>query len=852
MKKIISLLAVCALLATTLFALSAQATPYTEYPYIYEDLENGTPANFGLLSNSTGAVHGMKADPTGRSGYVYGVSIAPKAANYSFVEAVKIQDIPVVMGSTMKSSLMVYMATGTPRTNNVSVVYSLTGTTLTADGEKSDQTFNGWYEQPATINWTPGTWQKIESKVTWSKDLAYGVSGSTPLNGNTIDYDSIKIYRVLFRIGANNNSAFIVDESKLLNDASTLDFYFDEMTYEPYADTSAPVIPADYNKLTFSTFDNPYANGHGFNAGYAMSTDAGTARALFTSKSDSPAYEGAGSYLNIANPDGLYAFNQFMINQQNHANILWSANHMYELSFWFRANEMFTQTNTTATSGHLGIKLQMTSGTLNTTDVNGLTGLEDWASIPHTNVLPIDQQWHKVTVNFQFELKTFAEFYRNGVPMQIGLIPYVNPSNRWDTVHMDIDIDDLVIRDLGPLTNGDFETGAGKSVRVRSSGGTPSISAENHNLFGWNTGGNAIEHSSDVRANADSGSTKSAKVTITTASANISQGLALEKDIPRYKMSFWAKADVADGESKPFALVLDRSATTTEQAQEYYDTPNYEFYTGKYEVLKTDSWSYGNVLPTQTWRLTNEWQYFETYISNEFGVIPGHEAVSTQFIKPRQPMMYFVVDGGNPAGVTYYLDDVKLEGAPKEMPEASGFKVNGVAAPGEKLTVSYDFADPAGHEEGASIVRVYDEDGASFGSFKARGGSYTVPEQAIGKKLTFVLSPVDAEGNAGAKVSAMAETTEDWVKMFVGADFKSARLYAGKAMSGKILFASYNGKELISVDDVDVTVTEAGTLVPVSATQDFDLTDATYVKVFFWNGLTDVVPLTTAVKADIK
>ena len=129
---------------------------------------------------------------------------------------------------------------------------------------------------------------------------------------------------------------------------------------------------------------------------------------------------------------------------------------------------------------------------------------------------------------------------------------------------------------------------------------------------------------------------------------------------------------------------------------------------------------------------------------------------------------------------------------------------------------------------------------------------YIVPEQAIGKKLTFVLSPVDAEGTAGATVSANAETTEDWVKMFVGADYKSARLYAGKAVSGKILFASYNGKELVSVDDVDVTVTEAGLLVPVSATEDFDLTDADSVKVFFWDGLTDIMPLTTSVKAMIK
>ncbi len=851
MKKLISIFAVCALLATVLCAVPASATPYSAYPYIYEDLENGAVEGFGLRSNSTGAVHGMTKDPTGRSGNVYRVSIAPDSTkNFSFVEAVQNKNIPVVMGTTMKSSLMVYMATGTPRTNNVSIVYNLSGTTLNTDGSKSDQTFNGWFEQPLNITWNVGSWQKLESIVAWSESLAYGVSGSTPLNGKTIDYDSIHMSAIYFRIGVGNNSGFIVDESKLVDGAESLDFYFDEMTYEPYADTSAPTIPANYNKLTYSTFDNPYQNGHQFNAGYMISNDAGANKALLASKAESPAYDGAGAYLNISSPNGCYAFNELMINQQEHANILWSANHMYEISFWFRANEMVTASNTTATSGHLGIKLQMTSVSLNTSDVNGLTGLENWAALPITNVLPIDKQWHKVTANFQFELKTFAELYRNGVPLQLVLIPYVNPANRWDTVHLDIDMDDLIIRDLGPITNGDFETGAGAAIRVCSSGGTPSISSANYSIFGWNTGSNSVMQSDDVRANADSGSTKSLKVTIGSEGDNVSQGLALEKAIPRYKMSFWAKADVADGESKPFALVLDRSATTTEQAQEYYDTPNYEFYTGKYEVLKSDSWNYGTVLPTQTWRLTNEWQYFETYISNEFGVIPGHESVSTQYIKPRQPFMYFVIDGGNPSGATYFLDDVKLEGAPAEMPEIANLAVNGVANPDETLSVSYDFVNPLGYDEGASIVRVY-ADGATIGSFKARGGSFTVPEMAIGKTLTFEVTPFDAAGNAGLALTATAATTSDWAKMYIGDDFVSARLYTGKPMSGKLIFAAYNGKELTSVEAVDVSAANACTLVNVN-TKEFTLENATRVKVMFWDGTVNAVPYTLSEETNIE
>ena len=860
MKKIISLMAACALMATVLFAVPVQATPYAEYPYIYEDLENGTPGNFGLLSNGTGATHGVKADPTGRSGYVYGVSIAPKNANNSYVEAVKIQDIPVVMGTTMKSSLMVYMATGTPRTNNVSIVYSLTGTTLTAEGEKSEQTFNGWFEQPLSITWTPGAWQKLESRITWSKNLAYGVSGSTPLNGNTIDYDSVKIYRIQFRIGAGNNAGFIVDESKLSDGASTLDFYFDEMTYEPYANTSAPVIPANYNKLKFSTFDNPYADGNGFNAGYMISNDAGANKAALSAKSESPAYEGAGSYINLSSPDGAYAFNEFMINQQAHANILWSANHMYEVSFWFRANEMFTKTNTTATSGHLGIKLQMTSGSLNTTDVNGLTGLESWASIPHTNVLPIDKQWHKVTVNFQLELKTFAELYRNGAPMQIGLIPYVNAANRWDAVHLNVDLDDLVIRDLGPLTNGSFETGAGKSVRVRSSEGKPSINTVDHNLFGWNTGGNTIEHSSDVRANADSGSTKSAKVTITAAESNINQGLALEKDIPRYKMSFWAKTDVADGESKPIALDLDRSATTTEQAQEYYDTPNYEFYIGKDTVIKSDTYSYA-ADASQEWKLTNEWQYYECVIDNIFDAIPGHETVNTSKIKPRQPFMYFDVNG-NAAGTQYYVDDVLLEVYEEpvlfDYPYVENVAVvSGEMVAGETVTISYDFMSDKGMTEKETVGRVMianepsSKAWACIKQIPAENGEVTfvLPDYILGKFVKVEFMPVD-ENNLSGVVSAISlgevkdaftvtPVITGWSEMesAVNANVSvEINLSTIEPQEMTFILAVYNEKnKMVSSSAVTKTVSYGDKVtIPVSAS--FAGTDASHAKLYVWSG----------------
>ena len=105
MKKLISFIAAITMLASVFCMIPTQATPYAEYPYIYEDLENGLSAGFGLQSNSTGAVHNIAKDPTERSANVYKVSIAPNSEKtFSFVEASQIKDIPVVMGTTMKSS----------------------------------------------------------------------------------------------------------------------------------------------------------------------------------------------------------------------------------------------------------------------------------------------------------------------------------------------------------------------------------------------------------------------------------------------------------------------------------------------------------------------------------------------------------------------------------------------------------------------------------------------------------------------------------------------------------------------------------------------------------------------------
>ncbi len=863
MKKVISLFAACAMLLTMLCAVPVSAAPYAEYPYIYEDLENGLPAGFGLLSNSTDAVHNLAKDTTGRGGNVYKVSIAPSASNtHSFVDAVQIKDIPVVMGTTMKTSLMVYMATGTPRSNAVSIVYNIAGTTLNPDGTKSEQTFTGWYEKPLKLTWETGSWTKLENTITWTKDLAYGVSGSTPLGENTIDFDSIQIYRILFRIGAGNNQEFIVDESKLIDGAENLEFYFDEMIYEPVADTTVEEIEYGKNLFTYGDFEN------GQPTGFYANNDGGANKFIATTKYDvSPVDGNYGYCLNIANPDGTYVFNQLEYIQGEHSTIRYLPNRMYEFSFWYRVNELYNQSNvgynpavsTDTAYGDVYFKWGIGNGTgaYEKLDLNGLYASGNWPTGKYAqdDILIMDGQWHQAKINFSFDSKTFAEPVFRDTPFRATIVFQVETSNMFTGAHMDIDMDNIQMIDRGPITNGDFEEGAGYATRWVNSQGTGATATNTgYAVYGWLPDGCTLAQSDEVRANPDSGSKKSMLVTLNlNTGGRPLQALSLDNSkTNRYKLSFWAKdATLSDGESVPFAVVLERGTKVTEpQAAEVYKVPEFEFYTGKNEKV-SGGWVYNSsVMETQSWRLTNEWQYFETYISNEFPVMEGKENASTKYILPRQPFMYFLYNGTNPVGATYYLDDVKLENAPGEAPEAAELVVNGYADPGKSVNVDYRFANVLGYDEGASIVRVY-ADGVSIGSFKARGGSFEIPETAIGKSLTFELLPIDISGNAGAALATKnVATTCNWAKMYIEDTLTAVRAYAGEAKSGQIIFAAYNGNQLVDVDVVDANITDANTLTNILA-DDLVLEGATRIKVMFWNGVNVEQPISEPEEAAI-
>jgi len=852
MKKIISFALVFGMLLSVMGVFSVSAEAGADRPYVFMDFEEDNVAQLGSTKVLGGVFSNRTWKADGANGSLGCVSYTAKAGQPDEVVNVT---TPFKLGQTYRVSVWVRYVTPLQGYNPVVSFFLYS---------KIKDGGNAWKEQAMSKTATVGDWNLYTTDFLWDGSVWAKIDGTFQPTTADLSYDPVQ-----FRIRVGSAGGGLYEELKKKDPYKddgefVAKFDIDDIKVEPLIikpEAGEKVNLYGANKLTYSTFDNPYPGGIPFSTGYAMGNDAGANKAVFTSKNASPVSAESGSYMNVASPDGAYAFNELMFNQDVHANIVWSANHMYEIKFNFRSNEMVTKNNTTATKGHMAVKIQATSATLNTTDVNGLSGMEAWAIMPNMNILPLDGQWHTVTIPFQFELKTFAELYRNGNPLLIGMIPYINPSNRWDPVHLDMDIDNLVVTDLGPITNGDMETGSGRATRTYRAASAPAHKEITYDVFGWNAENANLSQSENVSA--DSTGTKSMQVTATADGGKAWQGIALEKSIPKYKLSFRAKAgdSVADGESVPFAMVLDRYAAVTEQAQEYYDTPNYEFYTGSNTVIKSDEYAYAPDA-SQEWKLTDEWQYFECVIDNTFDAIPGHENVNTSKIKPRQPFMYFDVNG-NAAGTQYYIDDVYLEVYEEptkfEYPYVENIQpVSGEMVSGETVTISYDFVSEKGLAEKETVGRVMIANaptGKAWACIKqvpAENGTvtFTLPDYALGKFVKVEFMPVD-ETNLSGAVSEIAlgevknaftvsPTITGWTEMENAVNGKvdvEINLSTIEPQQITVILAVYNEKnKMVASEAVTKNVSYGDGVVSIPISTSYAGTDASHAKLYVWSG----------------
>ncbi len=855
MKKLISSILAITLILTMVLSVPVGATPYNGYPFIYEDFENGYPIE-GMGFQPAGLTCGERTvvkDPTGRSGYVYKTTIDTVANTVGMPQfMIYTNDIGIDIGSTTKSSVMLYFANGVPAVNKLSIIHTLKCTN-TYENEEDAKTWNGWYECALKPTWSKGNWVKYEADVTWSKNLAFGTSGASQVAAadmGTLDWSTLVMTQFYFRFGDNKNPLFTSDT---MDEATTmLTMYFDEFKFEPYHNTIAPEVKYGENLLTFGDFTN------GETSGFYMNPDPGANKSIISIQSGNPATDYSGNYINIKSlTDSTYAFNALMWEGGEHANIVMKPNHMYELRFKYRINKLTSsngsisydsETDEPTTAGiAYRWKIDSAANLQNTNyyDANGYYGSRNSAAAYKADMLTADGNWHDGTIAWKYDLKTYMiPTYGGATFTGAHFAPYMG-TNFWAS-NIDMDFDDFMLVDCGPIVNGDFETGAGEALRwVNSQGTGATQSRVTYPVYGWVSEGQ-IAHSDDVRANADSGSTKSALVTLN-AGQGLWQFIGLDStETNRYKLSFWAKGNnLADGETADICFYLDRDAKVDGQTNEVYKVPDYQFYTGANQMVQ-GGWVLGNAV--KEWKLTNEWQYYETYISTNFPVYDDRESLLNKNVITRQPQMKFLVNNGG-AG-SFYIDDVKLEGAPKAAPEVSDFVVSGYADPGKEISVDYTFTNALGYDDANTLVRVY-ADGASVGSFKANGGSFEIPEAAIGKVLEFEILPLDAEGNAGAlfKTRNVASTC-NWTKLYINDGLKSVRAYAGEPVMGKVVFASFNDTKLVDIKVIDANIAEPFKAVTVAANT-FVTDGANRVKIMFIDGVNEIKPLTDAEEATI-
>ncbi len=832
MKKVLSFVLAAAMLVSLFCAVPAQAKPYAEYPLVFEDFEDGT-----VGTTAGGGAKWVSGGANGSNGAVH-VSLT----------GVQNQDItipcttPVQPDATVKFSTWVKMANTEVTKDNVSfIIYGRANFPKTdaaiAGEEASDYaTVTGWEQVYASnAGLKMGEWVYVSYEFKWDGSLTAfppaGYGGST--DGETIaaSADVVGFDRICLRVANGGTSG-------AASKVSSMDFYLDDITYEFIPDNFAETDAIGKNIV----------NGGDLNTTADMSKfGIGGSPSIVASTSEDPAPDGSAGYLKLQPTNGAVYWPQLS------QNMTWEPNHMYHVSYYMRLDTPKDTDKTTATvlQGNAGqekeVELSSVGGwlyqsalpTLRIPDTNGFN--TDYPGRVFYEVANFDNGWQKVDYYFVHEYRTIANQQFNTC-----LRLFAN-KNQNVQCNVSFSLDAYKIIDMGAVSNGNFETEVPNALVYKNKQDTK------QSVLGWSASASTLSYSDDAAEG-----NKSMQVSVTGAGGSATQGIEMAPD-RLYKLSFRAKG-IGLERDMPLAVQLDRKVTT-ESAYDVWDVPTYEYYTGTHEVCTSYT---ADVKANQEWKLTNEWQTYTCYISNSFGLKEGKTAEDAMYYGaksnndptlvyrgtsiPRLPIMYWNIDN-NPVGLTYLIDDVKLESV-NTFPAVSNVQVNGKVIPGKEVTVSYDYESTLNLADTYSIVRAYSVDAngqrASIGSFKATEG-FIVPESAIGKTLEFEVLPVDANKICGMAVTTAAADPGKWAKLYVEED-NATRAYSSEDTTATVIFAAYNGKELVDVETVENVVLTANTKADIAVPADFVTTDATSVKVMLWNSLTGVAPLCEAVE----
>ncbi len=756
MKKILAfVLSICIFITVfTVIPMQAYAVPYDGYPYVFENFEKGNIKNF------TGANATLSFIEEGAGGSMGAMRVKMTGVEYCDV-SYPCATPPATSGK-IRFSAWIKLLDEISIDRMSFILYgkvNVRKTDETVEGPDV-KTVTGWHQVAISNKGLKvGEWVKISYDANWNGTLGcnpgVGYENVTEANKNQSTYisDIIEMDRFSIRVG---NMGGLKDAVN--TEATSVSYEIDDITYE-FAPAETEQINIGKNIVQNGEFDENYD-------GWSIPGEKEIVQ-------DGTAPDGSKGYLKISNKDG--AAITFNIEKR----MTWQANHLYKVSYWAK---MFDTTQNTTEGGTW--LLQLANERI--IDENGLDVTYPGVEKPKT--LTIDGDWVKYEYYFINEYKTYTER-----ELRTWLRIFPQGKQHEDNVST-FGLDSFKIIDLGPISNGDMEEGAADNVYFTSTSGLKTQS-----VLGWNTSGVTVEQSDDISA--ESAGEKSMKVTVNDDGGYAYKGISMMGG-KRYQISFRAKGENLEHDV-PIAMVLDRKVET-EGSNDIYTVPDYEYYTGS----GTPSHEYTNA-DTQEWKLSNEWQTYTCTISNKFPLKEGKSA--TNLIFPRLPYMYFIVDGDNKAGTTYYIDDITIEGLPEEditVPKVTKASIVGEVIPGKEVSVNYTFSG-AGASEDKSFVRMMAEtekgEYASLASFSAKE-SVIVPESAIGKKVVFEIIPMDSDYNYGNAVYLEAEDPGEWTVLYYDRKKETARAYSSSDKDGELVVAVYKEGRLIKVESAPVSV----------------------------------------------
>ncbi len=690
MKKIISLVMTMTMLLSVFCCIPAKANIYEGYPYLSLDFEKSdavsTLKTAGVLQGNLSPMwkEGGAAGSKGCLNVTDKVSWGNETFNLPK---------PLIVGRTYRMSMWVRVNLDDfeGKTAAVNVILYTKSAVSGGSAYKS-------VSLAGTI--TPNAWCYVSGEFLWDGYAHDEKAGVT----NPVDPEAQM--RACPRMGSTGSTLYmkLKNTDKYKNDESfAVSYDMDDIILEP--------VPVEKE---VQKYDDSFVLAADFDGGKTHNL-GGISNVVDDPERGKVGYGKAnqGSYATIT------AYNAIKVN------------HLYKISAWIK------RTDDLCTFGGDTTQVACIGNPEDRVDFTNISPTTKWPTVYPQNRITHQNEWTYFEFYLKYEARTF-DAYHPSTGFRIGNLAASKDKTGRNEIGLEgveYLIDDYMIQDLGLVANGDFEQNSASVYRIVEN----THGSKTDAVLGWATTDATTAVSNDVRADAETESTKSMQVNITADGGKAYQGVFLENNMD-YKISFWAKGEgLADGETKPMNLVLDRKVPTV-HANDAYEVPDYQRLGDE-------------------WLLTNEWQLFECYYTTEFTTDVAADKLGNAV--PRMPFMYLEVDE-NKAGTKYFVDDFVIEDAnyvepdtryPYPRAEFLALEAEDGFVDGGNVLLEYAFISEMERMEGKSVVRImsssdntnwsiHDHIMANYGC-----AEFTIPEELIGRYIKAEILPVEEVGD---------------------------------------------------------------------------------------------------------